>query len=150
MKTLSKRCKYALSALYCLTRQYDRATMPTASIAETQRIPRKFLEAILVQLRNGGLVESRQGKHGGYVLAKPPEQITLGAVIRLMDGPLAPLPCASERHFRKCEECGDHTRCETRGVMKEVRDAIAGILDATTLAQVCAGKAAADFSDFSI
>lgn len=137
MKTLSRRCKYALRAVYRLTREYRGKPLPVAEIAGRERIPRKFLEAILVQLRNGGLVESRQGKHGGYVLALPPDQLTLGQIIRLVDGPLAPLPCASETAYRPCPECLDPQTCETRIVMREVRDAIAAILDRTTLEQAC-------------
>jgi Rrf2 family protein len=100
-------------------------------------IPRKFLEQILLALKSNGLVSSKKGKGGGYYLAQDPSQVTIGAVIRMMEGPLAPLPCASESRFRKCDECTDIETCGTRMVMREVRDAIAEILDRTTLANVC-------------
>src|SRR5205085_5898639 len=97
----------------------------------------KFLEQILLSLKASGLVESRRGKGGGYVLAHRPDQITLASVIRMIEGPIATLPCASETRFRKCDECADIETCGTRIVMREVRDAIAEILDRTTLAMVC-------------
>lgn len=136
--------------MYCLTREYERTSMAAAAIANEERIPRKFLEAILVQLRNSGIVESKQGKHGGYALARHPEQITLGAIIRVIDGPLAPLPCASETAYRRCLECADPMRCETRMVMKEVRDAVAHILDKTTLHQACARSSDLVHFDYGI
>ena len=106
-------------------------------LSQNEAIPKKFLEQILLSLKGTGLVTSKKGKGGGYSLAKPPEEITVGSVIRLTEGPLAPLPCASETQFRKCEECPDIEICGTRMVMREVRDSIAEILDHTTLAMVC-------------
>lgn len=106
-------------------------------LSHNEAIPKKFLEQILLSLKGTGLVISKKGKGGGYSLAKPPEEITVGAVIRLTEGPLAPLPCASETQFRQCEECPDIETCGTRMVMREVRDAIAEILDHTTLTMVC-------------
>lgn len=136
MKSLSRKCKYALSALYYLTEKYEDGVVSVASISAREKIPRKFLEAILSQARHAGLVDSRQGKGGGYYLALPPAAITIGSVIRAIDGPLAPLPCVSETAYRRCAECDDEARCRTRIVMKEVRDAIAGVLDGVTLADV--------------
>ncbi|MEO8126729.1 MAG: Rrf2 family transcriptional regulator [Bryobacteraceae bacterium] len=136
MKTLSKRGKYALRALYCLGREYGKGPILIANIAATEQIPRKFLELILLQMRDRGIVASKKGKGGGYVLAKPPEEITLGSVIRIIDGPLAPLPCASETAYRKCDECVDEHRCGTKLVMRQVRDAMSAILDHTTIADV--------------
>ena len=106
-------------------------------LSEEEGIPKKFLEQILLTLKAAGLVESKKGKGGGYRLARAPETVTLAAVIRLMEGPLAPLPCASETQFRKCDECIDIETCGTRMVMREVRDAIAEILERTTLAGIC-------------
>ncbi len=137
MKTLSQKCKYALRALYSLTDTYGRGPVLIASLSREHRIPKKFLEVILWELKQRGIVESKKGKGGGYQLALAPDKITLGSVIRTIDGPLAPLPCASETAYRKCEECVDETRCGTRLVMKQVRDAMAAILDHTTLADVC-------------
>jgi Rrf2 family protein len=137
LNTLSKKCKYALRALYRLTREYDAGPVLIARVAERERIPRKFLEAILLQLKLAGIVDSRKGRRGGYFLAIPPSRITLGAIIRTIDGPLAPLPCARETAQEPCAECSGKPQCETRMVMREVRDAIAGVLDHTTLAGVC-------------
>ncbi len=106
-------------------------------IADEEVIPKKFLELILLGAKAGGLVDSKPGRGGGYHLTKPPEQITVGQVVRLMEGPLAPLPCASESAFRRCEECVDEKTCGTRLVMRRVRNATAEILDQTTLADVC-------------
>jgi Rrf2 family protein len=108
-----------------------------ATIAERERIPRKFLEAILLQLKTAGVLESKKGRQGGYSLAAPPTRVTLGEVIRIVDGPLAPLRCASETAYERCEECPDAKLCPTRIVMQRVRNAIAEILDSTTLAMAC-------------
>lgn len=137
MRQLSKRTQYSLRALYALARGYGSNPILITQMAQEEAIPKKFLEQILLSLKKCGLVSSRRGKGGGYCLAQPPDQITLAAVIRLIEGPLAPLPCASETQFRKCDECVDVKTCGTRIVMREVRDAIAGILDHTTLASVC-------------
>jgi Rrf2 family protein len=91
---------------------------------------------ILLELRNAGVVESKKGRSGGYKLSRAPSEITIGSVIRILEGPIAPLPCASETAFRKCEECQDITQCETRLVMRQVRDAMADVLDHITLADV--------------
>jgi len=137
MRQLSKRTQYSLRALYALARCYGQGPVLISHLAETEAIPRKFLEQILLAMKSFGLVESKKGKGGGYTLVRSPEKITVASVIRLMEGPLAPLPCASETRFRKCDECVDIETCGTRIVMREVRDAIARILDSTTLAAVC-------------
>ncbi|MBC7926489.1 MAG: Rrf2 family transcriptional regulator [Bryobacteraceae bacterium] len=143
MKTLSQKCKYALRALYSLTDQYGAGPVLIASLSEKEQIPRKFLEVILWELKQRGVVDSKKGKGGGYQLAAPPDSITIGNIIRYIDGPLAPLPCASETGYRRCEECIDESKCGTRLVMRQVRDAIVAILDHTTLADVCASVASA-------
>jgi Rrf2 family protein len=137
MRQLSKRTQYSLRALYALARSYGQGPVLIARLSEEEAIPKKFLEQILLSLKSSGLVESKKGKGGGYTLVRPPDKITVADVIRLMEGPLAPLPCASETRFRKCDECVDIETCGTRIVMREVRDAISTILDATTLAMVC-------------
>jgi Rrf2 family protein len=104
-------------------------------MSEAEAIPKKFLEQILLTLKGFGLVHSKKGKGGGYALAQPPRSIMLGPVVRMMEGPLAPLPCASETRYRKCDECPDAETCATRIVMKEVRDAVAKVLDNTSLEQ---------------
>ena len=134
MTSLSRKARYALRALYALAADEGRGPVLIADLAERERIPRKFLEAILLELKNAGVLRSKKGKGGGYVLAKSPDQIVLGEVIRIIDGPLAPIPCVSERAYARCEECADEATCGTRIVMKQVRDAIAKILDNTTLA----------------
>ena len=123
--------------MYALARNHGRGPMLIEQLSQNEAIPKKFLEQILLSLKGTGLVTSKKGKGGGYSLAKPPEEITMGSVIRFAEGPLAPLPCASETQFRKCEECPDIETCGTRMVMREVRDSIAEILDHTTLAMVC-------------
>ena len=137
MRNLSKRTQYSLRALYSLARHYGRGPVLIAQMAEEEVIPKKFLEQILLSLKSRDLVTSKKGKGGGYALARPPNEITIGSLIRMIEGPLAPLPCASETRFRKCDECPDVETCGTRIVMREVRDAIAEILDRTTLAMVC-------------
>jgi Rrf2 family protein len=136
MRQLSKRTQYSLRALYALARSYGKGPVLISHLAEEEAIPKKFLEQILLSLKSTGLVESKKGKGGGYALVRPPDKVTLASVIRMMEGPLAPLPCASETRFRKCDECVDIETCGTRIVMREVRDAIAEILDSTTLAMV--------------
>ncbi|HVV50160.1 MAG TPA: Rrf2 family transcriptional regulator [Polyangia bacterium] len=136
MTNLSRKARYALRALYALAGDDARGPVLIADLAEREKIPRKFLEAILLELKNAGILKSKKGKGGGYALARAPEQITIGQVVRIIDGPLAPIPCASERAFVKCDECVDEATCGTRQVMKRVRDAIATILDGTTLADV--------------
>jgi Rrf2 family protein len=136
MKGLSQKSKYALRALQRLAREKGRGPVLIVDLAKREAIPRKFLEFILLALKNAGVLSSKRGKGGGYELQKDPTQITIGEVVRLFDGPLAPLPCASERAFRKCDDCHDVATCGTQWVMREVRDAMAKILDHTTLADL--------------
>ncbi|HBA89029.1 MAG TPA: transcriptional regulator [Geobacter sp.] len=133
---ISKKTKYGLKALIHLARHYDEGPILIADLAREERIPKKFLEAILLSLKNNGILQSKKGKGGGYYLGRPPGKITLGQAIRVMDGPLAPVPCVSETAYAKCSECDNELTCGIRLVMKDVRDAIAGILDGTTLADV--------------
>jgi len=137
MTTLSRKARYALRALYALANDESGGPVLIADLAEREHIPHKFLELILLELRNAGILRSKKGKGGGYALARPPREVTLGQIIRVVDGPLAPIPCVSERAYVPCEECVSEEACGTRMVMKEVRDAIAKILDGTTLADVC-------------
>lgn len=137
MRQLSKRTQYCLRALYALARKKDQGPVLITQLAEDEAIPKRFLEQILLSLKSSGLVISKKGKGGGYYLAQSPELITLASVIRIIEGPLAPLPCASETRFRKCDECPDVETCGTRLVMREVRDAVADILERTTLDSVC-------------
>ena len=136
MRTLSKKTKYGLQALIALARKHGEGPVLIATLAKEEDIPIKFLELILLDLKNSGILDSKKGPGGGYLLSRPPAKITMGSVIRLMEGPLAPLPCASETAYRPCEECKDVECCGIRIVMREVRDAIAEILDCTTLQDV--------------
>ena len=133
---LSKRAKYGLKALLALSRQHRRGPVAIAELAQSEQVPRKFLEQILVELRNQGIVQSQRGPGGGYSLRLPPEQVTLARVVRLFDGPLAPVPCASLHFYQPCTDCGDERSCGVRLVMKEVRDSTARILEGTTLADL--------------
>jgi len=136
MRTISKRTQYGLKALVALGRQHGAGPVLISSLAAEEKIPLKFLEGILLDLKGHGLLDSKRGKNGGYLLRRAPSAITIGSIIRAMEGPLAPLPCASETAFRACEECTDVEACGTRIVMRQVRDAIAGVLDQTSLADV--------------
>ena len=130
---LTMRAKYGLKALLALARADAGATIRISDIAEREGIPKKFLEVILLDLRNRGIVESRMGAGGGYMLARPSDLITMGEVVRVLDGPLAPIPCVSQTAYERCADCEDEEACALRLVMKEVRDGIASILDHTTL-----------------
>jgi len=133
---LSKKAKYALKALLYLTKKKDNGLVLISDIATEERIPRKFLEAILVDLKTQQVLQSTRGKNGGYALAKDPSQISVGNIIRMIDGPLASIPCVSHLYYRKCDECLDEATCEIRLVMKKVRDATAAILDTTYLSDL--------------
>jgi Rrf2 family protein len=133
MRQLSKKTQYGLRALYALTRHYGQGPLLIQDLSQSEAIPKKFLEQILLALKGYGLVHSKKGKGGGYALAQPPKLIKIGQIVRLIEGPLAPLPCASETRYRKCDECVDAESCATRIVMREVRDEIAHVLDETSL-----------------
>ncbi|MBK8210009.1 MAG: Rrf2 family transcriptional regulator [Rhodospirillales bacterium] len=135
---LSQKAKYALKALCQLARHPEGQLMLVSDIAEREQAPRKFLELILLDLKRHGMVFSQRGKHGGYALAKAPGSITVGEVIRILDGPLAPLPCASLTGYRRCLDCDDERTCPVRSVMRRVRDAMAEIVDHTTIADAAA------------
>jgi Rrf2 family protein len=136
MRSLSQKTKYALRALQVLAREQARGPILISELAEKDAIPRKFLELILLELKNQGILQSKKGKGGGYFLRKAPEKVSLGQIVRIFDGPLAPLPCVSESAFMKCDDCTDEVTCGLRSVMKEVRDATAKVLDNTTLADL--------------
>ena len=140
MRTLSKRTQYSLRALYALARSYETCPQLIVDLAEEEAIPKKFLEQILLALKRAGLLSSRRGMKGGYGLIKSPDAITLGQVIRILDGPLAPIGCVSKTAYQKCRDCPytDHPQCPVQHVMGTVRDAIAGILDHYTLADFAA------------
>ena len=134
---ISKKTKYGLIAMFYLAKRYDQKDQGLAlitDIAESERIPKKFLELILLDLKNHGILKSRRGKGGGYVLNRAPREIFLGQIIRILEGPLAPVPCVSQTSYQRCEECLEERCCGIRLVMKDVREAMARILDSTSLA----------------
>lgn len=133
---LSQRTRYALKAMVRLARACEGEPVQIATLADSEDIPRKFLEIILVELKRQNLVQSLRGKRGGYRLARPADQITFGEVIRITEGPLALVPCVSRTAYRPCDDCKDEAACAINRVMAMVRDETARILDATTLADV--------------
>ncbi len=130
---LSQKARYALRALVELARAGDQQ-LTAGEIAARADAPRKFLEAILLELSRRSLVLSRRGKFGGYVLARPPAEISFAEVIRVIDGPLALAPCVSQMAFRKCDDCPDLDTCALRPALRRARDATAAVLEAYTLA----------------
>jgi Rrf2 family protein len=139
------KAKYGIRALVALGKGYGRGPVLIADLAASEAIPRKFLELILLELKRKGILRSKKGKGGGYDLSRPPSKISLGEVIRALDGPIALLRCASETAYRRCDECPDERTCGIRLVMKDVRDATAGVLESTSLEDmVTRGRMAAE------
>jgi Rrf2 family protein len=136
---LSKRGEYGLRAMIRLANASAGQihVMQIGEIADLEKIPINFLEQILLSLKNSGLLQSRRGKDGGYYLAKPSAEIKLGQIVRILDGPLAPIRCVSQMAYEPCS-CPDEKTCGLRMLMEDVRNAIAGILDSTSLADVSA------------
>src|SRR5438552_596519 len=134
---LSRRSEYGIRALVDLVRHDESAPVALATLAERNRLPPKFLEQIMSTLKHGGIVRTTLGAHGGYGLAMDPADVTIGRVIRLLDGALAPLPCVSLRYYAPCS-CPDEATCSLRDVMLDVRDAMLAILDRETLAELAA------------
>jgi len=133
---LSLRGEYALRALLVLGLNYDQPVVSIKTISERQNIPKRFLEQILNDLKSAGLVQSRRGVSGGYRLARAPKDITLAAVVRHIEGALAPVSCVSERFYEKCS-CPDEARCAIRSAMKEIRQAVVTIAERVTIAELC-------------
>jgi len=133
---LTAKGKYSLKALTHLAALAPGETTQAAEIAESNNIPKKFLDAILGDLRNAGIVHSRKGPGGGYMLARAPRDIKIGHVIRTIDGPLAPIACASRTAYRPCRDCKDVKACTVRLTMTKVRDAMSDVLDRVTLADM--------------
>ncbi|MGD9852167.1 MAG: Rrf2 family transcriptional regulator [Nitrospirales bacterium] len=145
---LSKKSEYGLRAMIELRRSFGRGVVQRRFLSEQQGIPLGFLEIILLQLKNSGLVGSRRGKNGGVFLLKPPREVTLGKIIRTLDGPLAPIGCVSQTAYRKCEDCPYEATatCPIQKVMLDVRNAIASVLDHYSLEDFAnsSGKEAQD------
>ncbi|MCR5855453.1 Rrf2 family transcriptional regulator [Mesorhizobium sp. J428] len=132
---LTRKGKYGLKALVYLAKLPVGDLAFVNEIASDQNIPKKFLDAILSELRNAGFVQSRKGKDGGYRLARPATEIKVGHVVRVLDGPLAPIPCASRTQYQPCDDC-DEATCQVRHIMLDVRQAIAEVLDKRSLAEM--------------
>ncbi len=130
---ISNKCKYAIKALvYIAANESDSRAVMTSDIARDQQIPRKFLEIILRELRNNRILESKRGKDGGFRLLRPAEDISLSEVMRIIDGPIAMLPCVSLNYYRSCDEC-DESTCEIKGVFEQVRDRTLEVLNGQTI-----------------
>ena len=133
---LSKRSKYAIKALLALADHERGEPVRIVDLAQEEQIPPKFLELILLGLKNQGILQSRKGKGGGYLLARDPADIYLGQIVRMFDGPLAPVPCASQTAYMACADCPDEAVCGVHLAMKAVRDATAKVLDGTSIASL--------------
>lgn len=133
---LNMRTKYGLNALLVLARAQEEGPLSAAVIAERARVPVKFLEAILLDLRKAGLVGSRKGRGGGHWLSQPPERIETAEVVRLFSGAIALVPCVSLNFYGRCDECVDEATCAIRDVFLAIRVATVGMLQAATLADL--------------
>lgn len=131
---ISQKARYALRALLVLTARGDDSPMLISDIAESARVPRKFLEAILAELKKPGIVRSHRGRSGGYSLGRPAKDISFADVLRVTDGPLALSPCVSVMAYRKCDDCFDEAVCAIRKALLVARDSTAEILESRTLA----------------
>lgn len=133
---LSKKTKYGLKAMTYLARYSNGAPVLISEISQKENIPQKFLEGILLDLKNNGLLESKKGKGGGYFLVKPASEITIASIIRVLDGPIALLPCVSLNYYKKCDDCTDEDTCSLNRVMIQVRDKTLKVLERQTLADM--------------
>jgi Rrf2 family protein len=139
---LSQKAKYALRALLALAKAPRGETVLISEIAATHQIPRKFLEQILLDLKNHGLVQSWRGRSGGYALLRAASDISFGQVLRIIDGPLAPLPCVSDLAYRKCIDCQDEASCVLRRVFAMSHRATVAVLDGISIAAALEGDMA--------
>ncbi len=137
---ISQKAKYAFKALFRLAEQHNGISLQIEEIASDAGVPRKFLEHILLDLKRKGIVESRRGRAGGYVLVTRPDELTIGAVLRAVDGPIAPLPCISRTAYRRCEDCRDEKTCVVRRLFADTYTATLLLMDGTTLADALAGR----------
>jgi Rrf2 family protein len=130
---ISKKAKYAIKALKVLTEEFGKGPVLISYISARENIPKKFLEAILLELRNHGILQSQKGKGGGYLLRIDPARVNLAQVLRVIDGPIAPTPCVSHNFYVKCDDCEDEVTCALKPIMERVRDANLGVYENTTL-----------------
>ena len=136
MVMLSKKSKYAIIALIHLAKRYGDGPILIGNIAEKENIPKKFLEGILFELKNAGIVNSQRGKSGGYYLIKKPQEVHLAQIMRLFDGSIALIPCVTYQYYEPCPECTDEKSCAIRKIFKQVRDATVEILKKSTLEEM--------------
>jgi len=146
---LSRRSEYGLRALIDLVRHEGDGPIALASLAQRNRLPAKFLEQIMAALKHAGIVRTTLGAHGGYEIAADPGAVSIGRVIRLLDGALAPLGCVSLRYYEPCS-CVDEATCPLRDTMLDVRDAMLAILDNETLADLAARKGRASIDPYGV
>ena len=137
---LSKKTKYGIKALAFIAKKKDRNPVQTSEIAKSENISQKFLESILLELRKSGFLGSKKGKGGGYYLIKEPENILMTAVIRVLEGPIAMVPCVSLNYYEKCDDCPDEEACSVHSLMIQVRDSTLKVLGENTLADLAATK----------
>lgn len=135
---LSKKTKYAINALVYLAKNNDGSPIPIGQISADQNIPHKFLESILLALKNATILNSKKGKSGGYLLNKSPEEIDMAEITRLFDGAVALLPCVTYRFYERCEECVDEETCGIREVFLEIRNETVNRLKGATLSDIIA------------
>ena len=133
---LSKKSQYAFKALAYLTERYNKGPVLISEISDKKNVPLKFLENILLELKKAGILESKKGKGGGYYLKKHPAEVRVATVVRLVNGPIAMLPCVSLNFYRRCDNC-DETNCGLHDIMMEVRDATLEVLENKTLIDLC-------------
>lgn len=136
LTVLSKKTKYGLKALSYLARNEEQQPTQIAAISKSENIPQKFLESILLSMRKSGFLGSKKGKGGGYYLLKPPEEIAISEVYRLLEGPIAMVPCVSLNFYEKCDDCEDEQTCSVHKIMIQVRDNTLEILNNTSLADL--------------
>ena len=133
---ISKKTDYALRALFTLVEHYGGGPIPIRELARRNDVPKRFLEHILIDIRRSGIIASRRGRDGGYVLIKPPESVSIGEVLRMIDGPIAPLPCLSRKAYRPCDDCRDEAACRIRKVFGDLFSAYLLMLESLTLADL--------------
>jgi Rrf2 family protein len=144
---ISNKAKYAFRALLTVAAAPEGESLTSADIARRHSIPHKFLEQILLDLKKAGILESRRGKSGGYAMLRPSDTVTFGEVLRLFEGPLAPLPCLSRQSYRRCEDCVNEARCEIRREFARAYNASRQVLDSRTIADALANTSYPDSAD---
>jgi Rrf2 family protein len=137
---ITQKAKYAFKALFHLAEQPAGTSIQIEEIAKGAGVPRKFLEHILLELKKKGIVASRRGRAGGYVLIKKPGEMTIGSILRAVEGPIAPLPCISRTAYRRCTDCKDEKTCVVRRLFADTYSATLLLMDGTTLADAMAGR----------